>query len=77
MGSDENLEDRSPHIFYEESRVLIQIQNKRLIYGNIQGKITEDMSKIGLVKYVMGKNTHGTEKTFWDCAWVDAGDKNN
>ena len=48
---------RNPQIFYDESQVIIRMASMCFIYGDITGIITEDISQVGLFKYLVGGNS--------------------
>ena len=47
---------RNPQFFYDESQIMVQSSYKSLIYGDIAGMVTEEISQVGLIAYLMEKN---------------------
>ena len=45
----------------------------RFIYGDIVGLITEDISQVKLIKYLMGKNSQWNEFIFQTIHWNSVG----
>ena len=53
--------------------MMVKSKDSRYIYGDIKGKVTNDITKIGIIEYIMGKNSHWTEEVFNIVDWVGIG----
>ena len=47
---------RNPQIFYDESQIMVRAPSQRFIYGDISGVVTEEISEVELLTYLMDTN---------------------
>ena len=52
---------------------MVHMASSRLIYGDIAGVMTEDISQVGLDKYLRGKNPRWTTCIFQTIDWDSIG----
>ena len=43
---------------------MVKIKSDIFFYEDIKGMVTTDIAKIGIIKYILGKNSHWTEELF-------------
>ena len=55
--------------FYPGVRVMVKIQNNKLIYGDIQKWVTEAITQEKMIKYLWGKNPHWNDSIFDSIDW--------
>ena len=60
------------NILYDKGQVMVMLNDKRLIYGNINAHITH-FSKQGIITYLKGKYTHWTNNIFEMVDWEGMG----
>jgi hypothetical protein len=60
----------NPQMYFDKSRVIVQLGgDNRLIYGDIERRVENEITKGPMVTYLMGKNKHWTEKIFNTLDW--------
>ena len=61
---------RNPQVWYEESQVMVKLQDSRFVYRDIRKQVNSYISKVGFIKYIMGKNPHWNESMFHMVDWT-------
>ena len=56
-------------LWHEESGVMVKLDSGRMLYGDVKCQLTHEISKGGLIQYMMRKNLHWNEKIFQMVDW--------
>ena len=63
----------NPQVWYQESKVMVQLKDGDMIYGDIEKRTTHQITKDALVDYLMSKNKHWTQEIFATVEWEAMG----
>ena len=51
----EVVQIRNPHVFYGEGQAMVETSSSCYVFGNIKGRMTEEITKEKLITYLIKK----------------------